>query len=84
MTLQQELTHGTLSRVSPDEPIFVLRALDRNAPSTIREWISLSILTGLSQTKITDAEHCAERMEDWMRNKSTGGSRCQKKHYKLR
>lgn len=87
MTLKEELEHGTLSRVRPDEPIFVLRAQDRLAPMAVREWIGLAIaysglpdcskavgrLPTVPPKKLREAGNLAERMEDWARDNADGG-----------
>jgi len=58
----------TLKKVSPDEPIFVLRAQDTSAPATILEWIKLN--PGLPDGKRREAIECSEQMRRWPKQKS--------------
>lgn len=67
-TKDQEIKAGCLSRVKPDEPIFVLRAQDRLAPTLVRHWVNLAMLAGdlsPSDPKITEALDLADEMETW-------------------
>lgn len=60
-----EENRGTLSRCAPGEPIFVLRAKDRLAPTAIRIWVQLAKLTGVSLAKRAEALELANQMENW-------------------
>lgn len=53
-----------LSKASPDEPIFVLRANDPLAPQTIRAWAAMAH-DEHEVPKIQDAQDLAEAMENW-------------------
>lgn len=52
-------------KADPDEPIFVLRAQDRLAPILVRLWAMLAWANGAPQPKISEANVCAMKMEDW-------------------
>lgn len=60
-------TCTTLQKVADDEPIFVLRAQDKSAAPTVRYWILVN--PGITQAKRTEAEYCAQLMEDWPKQK---------------
>jgi len=75
MTLGEELDHGVLSKISNDEPIFVLRAKDVNAPIAIRLWAALGKTRSLevSWRKLEEACQIANQMEDWATMNADGG-----------
>ena len=52
----------TLSKVNPDEPIFVLRAQDVTAPRVIMHWIELN-LDNVSEAKQKEAYQIALAMK---------------------
>lgn len=58
-------TDPCLSKVSDDEPIFVLRAQDMFSPELVREWARLAHEKGCPQWKIDEAIAIAEEMEQW-------------------
>lgn len=62
-------TDPVLKKVHPDEPIFVLRAQDMNAPSTIRFWAKQAEATGCPPEKLEEALACADLMERWPNRK---------------
>lgn len=49
----------------PEEPVFVLRAHDRLAPTVARIWIAIAILVGCPANKCRDAERLVVEMERW-------------------
>lgn len=57
---------GCLGKAADNEPVFVLRAQDRSAPTLIRLWASLATERGgCSELKIADAYKLADQMEAW-------------------
>lgn len=56
---------GMTEHATPDEPVFVLRAHDKVAPLTVREWAKLNRHAGGSDALSRTAIECAERMEKW-------------------
>lgn len=56
---------ATLAKVGDDEPIFVLRAQDKFAASTIRYWAERAESAGAPREKIIEALDHAEVMEAW-------------------
>lgn len=54
-----------LNKAALDEPLFVLRAKDRLAPSVVRVWAVLARLSGAHDGKTNNAEQVARDMEDW-------------------
>lgn len=62
-------TDPVLKKVAPDEPIFVLRAQDMNAPTTIRFWVKQAEATGCPSAKLEEALACADLMEQWPNRK---------------
>jgi hypothetical protein len=52
-------------KAAPDEPIFVLRAQDILAPTTILEWAYLALQHGTPLEKVTEAMECAKSMREW-------------------
>lgn len=65
MTKLEELTKGTLSRATDDEPIFVLRAKDKLAARTILFWTDIATLAGVSSEKVNEARDSMRVMEKW-------------------
>lgn len=63
------------ANAKPDEPMFVLLARDRLAPSIVRNWaynyeqgkLALGILTENQENKINEALQCADTMEKWQK-----------------
>lgn len=58
-------TDVTLSKVSDDEPIFVLRAQDKLAPMVVRYWAELAEAEGTPAEKVDEAVAHADVMEAW-------------------
>lgn len=50
-----------------DEPIFCLRAQDKVAPATVRDWAHRAKGQGASDQKVGEAMDCAVAMEAWQR-----------------
>jgi hypothetical protein len=56
----------------PDEPMFVLLARDRTAPSTVRYWVQQRQMEGKTdQAKLDEALACADAMEAWQCSRSS-------------
>jgi len=62
-------TCKTLSKVAPDEPIFVLRAQDSSAPEIVLEWCKRN-MNNISDVKFNEAVACADAMRKWPKRKS--------------
>lgn len=71
-----ENPESCLNRAERDEPIFVLRAHDPDAPLVVRQWASLyaarktglgRMMTPQEHKKYNDALDCANNMENWLR-----------------
>jgi len=60
---------GCLGRAEADEPVFVLRANDRIAPATIRDWVQRSKNAGMHEDKVEEAMEIAAEMERWRQAK---------------
>ena len=58
---------GCLGRAQDDEPVFVLRAQDKTAPDTVRDWATRAANAGAPTAKVTQAMHDADLMEAWQR-----------------
>lgn len=54
-----------LAKVADDEPIFVLRAKDLTAPSTVRGWAHHARAVGCAEPKVQEAFNLAASMESW-------------------
>lgn len=54
-----------LTKAHDDEPIFVLRANDAIAPSTVRSWADIAEGLGTPAPKIREARDLADRMVAW-------------------
>lgn len=52
-----------LTKADPDEPLFILRGHDKAAPATVRLWVHLGKIHGVSDAKIEGAEKIAREME---------------------
>lgn len=60
-----EEEYGTLSKCEPNEPIFVLRAQDKLAPTLVKIWCAVAALHGVPMKKRTEAFALAGDMEKW-------------------
>ncbi len=56
---------GTLSKCTPDEPVFVLRAKDVLAPAVVRIWAQIARLYNVPLRKRVEAMDLATEMESW-------------------
>lgn len=52
-------------KIGEDEPVFLLRASDKMAPQTVREWARLQKLAGNKDKAVQVALDWAETMEYW-------------------
>ena len=52
-------------KIPDDEPVFVLRAQDTNAPDVVRLWCQLSSEDGANSKMVMAASAWADVMEDW-------------------
>jgi hypothetical protein len=67
-TLAKEFRDGCLSRVRPDEPIFVLRAQDVFAPEVVECWADhVEGAAGEDAPKVVEARKLAAQMREWQR-----------------
>jgi hypothetical protein len=79
-TKHESLVDGVLSRTPNNEPIFVLRAQDKNAPKYVRQWAAdfrkfhekagtsgRDLATAI--VKATEALETADAMEAWANRK---------------
>jgi hypothetical protein len=62
-------TSETLAKAADDEPIFVLRANDEIAETTVRHWAAVAIVRGVDGAKVLQALEVADAMRDWPRKK---------------
>lgn len=62
-------TSTTLAKAADDEPIFVLRANDALAETTVRHWAAVAVVRGVDGQKIKEALDVADAMRDWPRKK---------------
>ena len=62
--LQKKLESGDMS---PEEPLFILRARDVLASHTVRRWVEQARLIGdcVPGVKIAEAERLADQMDAW-------------------
>ena len=58
------------ANAAPDEPMFVLLARDRHAPTLVREWARKREVEGEDAAKIAEARSCADAMEAWKSGES--------------
>lgn len=67
MQKQEEISNpdSCLNKAADDEPLFVLRAHDRMAPMTVRQWAMRAKAFGSPKEKIDEAHRIANRMEAW-------------------
>ncbi len=57
---------STWNRAAQDEPLFVIRAKDKLAPTMVRQWAEAASMTGAHEPeKIQEARGLAEIMEAW-------------------
>jgi hypothetical protein len=53
------------ANATPDEPMFILLARDKHAPTVILEWIRVREAEGEDPAKIQEAYDCIESMRHW-------------------
>ncbi len=63
--LANELQFGSLASVEKDEPIFVLCARDRLAPTAIKTWIEAARISNVPDHKLESAHSLIEAMDNW-------------------
>jgi len=63
--LPYELENGVLSKLHPNEPIFVLRANDPLALSIVTFYADFLKHAGDNPSKVISAEACARSFKDW-------------------
>lgn len=58
--------NGCLNKAADDEPVFLLRAQDRLAPATVRDWCERARRAGdTPDEKVNEAGAVAIAMERW-------------------
>jgi len=65
MKKADELERGCIVKAADDEPVFVLRAKDKFAPTVVRGWVALAKAAGVPSEKLLEAELLAIEMEAW-------------------
>jgi len=60
-----EAESGCWAKVGDDEPVFVLRAADRIAPTVVVAWAKMAEAVGVSDGKIDEAYALAAQMLVW-------------------
>lgn len=55
------------ANADPDEPMFVLLARDKHAPTLVWLWSVLREIDGEDKTKVEEAKECANAMLLWQR-----------------
>lgn len=70
MKKRDEMNNGqsTLNKAAPDEPLFILRPTDRNAPAMILHWIQLSAASGVPNEKLQSAFDQFKEISDWQKD----------------
>lgn len=64
-TKQNPGTYDCYAKLAIDEPYFVLRAKDPNAPALVKLWADLRETQYGHYAKLDEARLCAAQMEDW-------------------
>ena len=54
---------GCLGHAETDEPVFVLRAKDKVAAETVRDWARRALMVGTPEEKIEEAQEVANMMD---------------------
>lgn len=62
-----KLTDTCLAKCADDEPIFVLRAQDKLAPSMVRTWAATAAVYKCDPAKVQEAYELADKMDAWQR-----------------
>ena len=63
--LANEIENGSLAAVGKDEPVFVLCARDRLAPTAIQAWINAARVSNVPDHKLESAHEAVEAMNAW-------------------
>lgn len=64
-----KFTSAVLNSAERNEPIFVLRAQDKLAAATVRDWCDRAHNAGVNREKIIEARAIADLMEAWPNRK---------------
>jgi len=56
------------TNAEPDEPMFVLLARDKHAPTLVWLWAVLREIDGEDQAKLKEAQECVVSMIEWAHN----------------
>lgn len=51
--------------IAKDEPVFLIRARDENAPGSVRDWADRAERNGASPDIVAHARRHADLMEEW-------------------
>jgi hypothetical protein len=65
VTLANELEFGSLASLGKTEPLFVLCARDRIAPTAIKAWIEAARISNVPDHKLESAHSAIEAIEGW-------------------
>jgi len=52
-------------KIGEDEPVFLLRAKDKHAPQTVREWAKMQAADGNTDECVQVAFRWADKMDEW-------------------
>jgi len=63
----QERIQDSENKIPEDEPVFLIRAQDVNAPEIVRYWAELAENYGAEDNILTAARAHSERMVEWQR-----------------
>jgi hypothetical protein len=63
--LAAEIEFGSLGAAAKDEPVFVLCARDRLAPTAIQAWINAARVSNVPDHKLESAHETIEAMNAW-------------------
>jgi hypothetical protein len=63
--LAAELEFGSLASAAKDEPVFVLCARDRLAPTAVQAWINAARVSNVPDHKLESAHATIEAMNAW-------------------
>ncbi len=65
VTLANEMEFGSLASLGKTEPLFVLCARDRLAPTAIKAWIEAARISNVPDHKLESAHATIEAMIGW-------------------
>jgi len=63
--LAAEIEFGALASAAKDEPVFVLCARDKLAPTAIQAWINAARVSNVPDHKLESAHQLIEAMNGW-------------------